>query len=485
LPIKFGSDGWRGIIGREFTLDNVARITAAVCEWWPEDKEVFAGEIYVGYDNRELSHEAAIHACRVIKLLRPEMTPMLTFAPCPSPYISWATHRMKRPLGIQITASHNPPDYNGVKLKGRHGGSLLAKEVKVIEEIANSASPPSGALPEAMSSYDQDPEEFSYEMQISKLAGVRYVPDLDPEEKGWLWIFDALSGQKLIVDQMHGSTDWYLNVLQTVTSPQRIERLRCDRDPLFGGSKPEPLEHLLPELIQRVKEANDGTVGIAFDGDGDRLAVVDETGAYLQSHEIFALLLDFLARSGYEGNKVVTTVSFSNLLGRIADSYGLATIEVPVGFKHVSEAMLAGDVLIGGEESGGAAFGHYLPERDALLMALTLLRAKGEAGVTLHEMLRDVYARFGRTSFVHEDVQLDAERAAELRVRIPSLIEITTVAGESVTGTSDKDGVKLRTGEGWVLVRASGTEPLARFYAEANSKETAQRMIEDVRSKIL
>jgi phosphomannomutase len=232
-------------------------------------------------------------------------------------------------------------------------------------------------------------------------------------------------------------------------------------------------------------DANDGTVGLAFDGDGDRLGVIDETGAYLQSHEIFALLLDFLATSKYPGAKVVTTVSFSSLLGRVAASYDLETIEVPVGFKHVAEVMLGGDVLIGGEESGGAAMGHYLPERDALLMALTLLRAKGESGVTLHEMLQGIYARFGRTEFVHVDVQLDPQSATELRARIPSLMEVDSIAGGTVISRSDMDGVKLKTADSWVLVRASGTEPLARFYAEAGSREIAQRMIEDVRSRIL
>lgn len=479
MPIEFGSDGWRGIIGQEFTLDSVARIAAAVCEWWPSDSNVRS--IWVGYDNRELSREAAIHTCRVIKSLKPELYPFLAFEPCPSPYIAWATHYFKRPIGIQITASHNPPTYNGVKLKGKHGGSLLASDVSKIEELANTVALPD-SLPDAKASFDKDPEDIQYEMDMElKFGGASQEYDEEKDEPYFAW--DATCGQSLIVDQMHGATKIYMRVLENA---HRItHRIRDSRDPTFGGSKPEPLEHLLPELIQRVKDASDGTVGIAFDGDGDRLAVVDETGTYLQSHEIFALLLDYLARNAYPGNKVVTTVSFSSLLGKIADSYGLETIEVPVGFKHVSEEMLKGGVLIGGEESGGAAFGHYLPERDALLMALTLLRAKGEAGVTLHEMLRGIYARFGRTEFVHEDVQLDAERAAELRTRIPSLMEVQTVAGESVVSNSDKDGVKLRTGEGWVLVRASGTEPLARFYAEASSKEIAQRMIADVKKRIL
>jgi phosphomannomutase len=495
LPIKFGSDGWRGIIGEDFTLDNVARIAAAVCEWWPEDKSRWNGNIFIGYDNRTLSLEAAQHAYRVIESLG-KLTPHLTWEPCPSPYISFLCAEFQRPLGIQITASHNPSDYNGVKLKGIHGGSLLPSTVKEIEDLANRID--ISDIPEPDDS-DFSPEflkfldgidspkmihsDMDYVTKMLQLSIGSYMR-VDPTRGSRTYSRKSgLKAEKLIVDRMHGSTRLYCEVLEQTHDLKQV--LRGDRDPTFGGSKPEPLEHLLPELIQRVKDANDGTVGIAFDGDGDRLAVIDETGAYLQSHEIFALLLDYLARSDYPGKRVVTTVSFSSVLGRIADSYGLETTEVPVGFKHVSEEMLKGDVLIGGEESGGAAFGHYLPERDALLMALTLLRAKGEAGVTLHEMLRDVYARFGRSEFVHVDVQLDLRSAQEFRARIPSLLEVSSLAGESVTSNSDKDGVKLRTGDGWVLVRASGTEPLARFYAEAQTRETAQRMIQDVKARLL
>ncbi|MDQ3024512.1 MAG: hypothetical protein M3R04_09050 [bacterium] len=474
MAIKFGSDGWRGIIGEDFTLDNVARITAAVCQWWPDER---ANCVTVGYDNRELSLEAAVHVCRVFELLKPDITVFFPYEPCPSPFISWATHYNNSPIGIQITASHNPPSYNGVKLKGSYGGSLVSKDVEAIERIANSISSLPAVLPETR--YEQEDDiEYEYQMQLD-YGGATLVGNSNSRP----FAYDHTCGQKLIVDQMHGATNIYLRVLGEVH--EITHRIRNFRDPTFGGSKPEPLEHLLPELIQRIKDANDGTIGLAFDGDGDRLAVIDETGAYLQSHEIFALLLDFLARSGYEGSKVVTSVSFASLPGRIAQSYGYEVIETPVGFKHVSEAMLAGGVLIGGEESGGAAFGHYLPERDALLMALTLLRAKGEAGVTLHEMLRDIYTRFGRSEFVHVDVQLDPTSAQEFRTRIPSLMEVSTLAGESVTTRSDQDGVKLRTANGWVLVRASGTEPLGRFYAEAGNKADAQRMIEDVRSKLL
>lgn len=478
MPIKFGSDGWRGIIGQDFTLDNVARIVMAICHWCPEISDHGCREIYVGYDNRELSRDAAIHACRVIKLLRPELQPYLADEPCPSPYISWVTNSLRCQIGIQITASHNPENYNGVKLKSQAGGSLLATDVQTIESLSNQFKLLPANLPDLSTSFQFDPEELQYEndMQL-KYGGAREGDD--PEDGEPIFIFDSTCGQKIVVDQMHGATNIYVRVLANV---HRIERLlRNDPDPKFGGSKPEPLPHLLTGLRDAVLAAGDGTVGLAFDGDGDRLAVVDETGAFLQSHEIFALLLDFVARSGYPGRKIVTTVSFSSLLGRIASSYGLETIEVPVGFKHVSAAMLEGDVLIAGEESGGAAFGHYLPERDALLMALILLRAKGEAGVTLHEMLRDIYARFGRTEFVHVDVALDPEQASRIRERIPALLELQSIAGERIESRSDRDGVKLRTAEGWVLVRASGTEPLARFYAEAGSKERAEAYVRSVR----
>jgi phosphomannomutase len=464
LPIKFGSDGFRGFIGGDFTYENVARIAAAVTQLYP------APAIPIGYDRRFLSDRLAVLAAKSAAQFGGN--PVVTTTPVPSPYLAFCVWRLELPVGIQVTASHNPYYYNGIKLKAGYGGSLQASEVAKVEALANEMPAP-------------EVED------LGRYASVAGLDLLSHYESTLIASAGGAPARGVLADFMHGAAAAVYGEMLPKLVPD-YACIRTSVDSMFGGSKPEPLEPLLPELIQRVKDANaaaqggaTGTVGLAFDGDGDRLAVIDETGAYLQSHEIFALLLDFLARSGYEGKRVVTTVSFSSLLGRIAERYGLETIEVPVGFKHVSEEMLKGDVLIGGEESGGAALGHYLPERDALLMALTLLRAKAEAGVTLHEMLRGIYARFGRSEFVHVDVQLDPASAHEFRARIPGLMEVGAVAGEPVTSRSDKDGVKLRTAEGWVLVRASGTEPLARFYAEAGSKEAARRMIEDVRVRLL
>jgi phosphomannomutase len=455
LTIKFGSDGFRGIIGSEYTYGAVARITQAAAAYVLEQ----AGPstvVPVGYDTRFLSYEQALRACGLLQ--QAGLRPQLLDGPTPSPYVSFAAHHTGAPVALQFTASHNPYYYNGVKLKAAYGGSVVDAVARQIEARANELD----SVPDALTTGTTERFDFSvaYSDRMAELG-------------------EAGIAAPLIVDYMHGAASrLYGQVLRQHHSVR--ETLREGTDPLFGGGKPEPLAPLLGGLTERVRTAGQGTVGLAFDGDGDRLAVIDEAGDFLQSHEIFALLLDHLARNGAMGKRVVTTVSFSSLLARIAASHGLAVTEVPVGFKHVSAEMLNGDVLIGGEESGGAALGHYLPERDALLMALTLLQARARVG-SLHELLADIYARFGRSEFVRDDVELEPGQAAHFRARLPELLGLGTLAGEGVVSTSDRDGVKLRTAMGWVLVRASGTEPLARFYAEAPEERQAQAYVRAVR----
>lgn len=458
MTIKFGSDGFRGVIGESFTREAVARIALAAAE---HVAAAGGAVVPIGYDTRFLSERFALVAAAVVQ--QAGLKPLLSAGPSPSPYISFAAHHLQAPLALQLTASHNPNYYGGVKLKASYGGSLDGAQVRAIEARANALD--AGRLPSAGSS---DAERFDltaeYQARMRQLAGPQ-------------------GGMRLVVDHMHGATaPLYLNVLSGLHDVSAV--LRSNVDPLFGGGKPEPLEPLLEDLKGGVVAAEQGTVGLAFDGDGDRLAVIDETGQYLQSHEIFALLLEHLVRSGQTGGRVVTTVSFSSLLARIAQGCGLRVTEVPVGFKHVAAEMLRGDVLIGGEESGGAAFGHYLPERDALLMALTLLRAKAQAKSTLRVMLDEIYTRHGRPHYARLDVQLTQEQHAAVRGRMGGLVGLGRLAGDTVEGVSGLDGVKLRTAVGWVLVRASGTEPLARFYAETDSEAKSQAYIEAVRNAL-
>lgn len=440
------------------------QIAAGAADWLRQSSAMTV-PIPIGHDTRFLSREAALTAADCFQ--QQGLASWVVERACPSPYLSFAARQTGAPLGIQITASHNPYFYNGVKLKGAHGGSLLTAEVNRIEAAANSAQV---TLPAAWGG--QAPPgpaglEAAYRDAVIAAAG---------------WDFDA--DASVIVDYMHGSTSGvYRDVLASLM-PLRGE-LRTQPDPYFGSGKPEPLAPNLTALTAEVTASNGEAVGIAFDGDGDRLAVVDERGRCLATHEIFCLLLEDIASTATEGAVVVTTVSFSSLVERVAHAHNLLVYEVPVGFRHVSEAMLQFDAVLGGEESGGAGYGHYLPERDALLMALRLLRYKSLQGGGIAELVDRLYSRYGRPSYLREDFSLSPHVAAQLvRERVRSLAELQELAGDEVTGLNHRDGMKIKTAAGWVLVRPSGTEPLLRTYAEAGSEAQARAYLQSALEKI-
>jgi len=456
VQIAFGSDGFRGIIGHRMTAEAVARITRGAIRFLEaRDTAGPTAAIPVGYDTRFMARRFAAQAGQILE--QAGLKPRLAGAPCPSPYLAFAVRRLKAPLGLQLTASHNPPLYGGLKLKGAHGGSLFPADADLIESLANEES--AGAVTGA-TIQDEDLPVLDvakdYRKALLKAAG---------------WPGDK--EQPLIVDFMHGAAaGLYGEVLAEAFDLDEV--LRAEPDPYFGGAKPEPVAGGLDLLQERVPYEGGGTIGLAFDGDGDRLGVVDERGRLLESHEIFCLLLEHLVKHHERTGDVVVTVSFSGLTRRVAEAHGCRVHEVPVGFKHVSRAMVELDAVMGGEESGGTGFGHFLPERDALLMALTLLHARQLADVPLSEMVEQLYATYGRPVFIHRDVPLPADADREqLRGRMEQLAGLSKLAGESVEDASTFDGVKLRTASGWVLTRLSGTEPLARIYAEGESEQQA------------
>ncbi len=232
---------------------------------------------------------------------------------------------------------------------------------------------------------------------------------------------------------------------------------------------------LLSELALRVAHDGHNTIGLAFDGDGDRLAVVDEEGCFLGPHETFSLLLEHLIKVQGRKGAVVTAVSLSAMGERVAKAHGCEVIETPVGFKHVSQAMVEHEAIIGGEESGGTALGHHLPERDGLLMALTILAAVQATGKTVHQLVAKFHEEYGHPVFIRRDVALSSGGStADITNRVRELASLEELAGEGIVGLNHRDGMKLKTEQGWVLVRPSGTEPLLRVYAEGESAEQAE-----------
>jgi phosphomannomutase len=354
-----------------------------------------------------------------------------------------------------ITASHNPPEWLGLKIKGPFGGSVEGDFTQRVErrlEAGGITVPIAGDTPrfDAMGEY---------------LAGLRSRVDTAALARGL-----AAGGLRVIVDPMHGSAAGGLNGLLGEGCP--VREIRSQRDPLFGGNPPEPLAPYLAELIAEVKAstaAGSPAVGIVFDGDGDRIAAVDENGRFCSTQLLMPLFIDHLARARGLGGSVIKTVSGSDLMRLVAEDLGRQVVEMPVGFKYIAAEMLAGEVLVGGEESGGVGFGMHLPERDALFAALLLLEALVEGGVPLGQRIDALQQRCGGASHYDRlDLRLpDMETRARLEARLAEAPP-AEVAGAAVQEVITTDGVKLRLGPShWLMLRFSGTEPLLRLYCEA------------------
>ncbi|MEZ5339487.1 MAG: hypothetical protein R3F46_14655 [bacterium] len=465
MPVSFGSDGYRGVIGHGMTAAHAVRILYGCVEWLRRHHPGCESRaIPIGYDTRFLSREFALLALDVLEARGQRC--VIAGRACPSPYLSFATKQLEAPLGVQFTASHNPWNYSGIKLKGSFGGSMLPEDVAEIEKFAN-AFDDADLGDFRLGRQTAAPLEFNLEREYA--AAIR-------QAAGW----DGDPGRELAVDYLNGTAAGiYREILRQMFSPQN--ELRTGVDPLFGGDKPEPVEEKLNELSRIVAFDGRDSLGFAFDGDGDRLAVMDEQGRFLRTHEIFCLLLEHVVRTRGVTGIVVTSVSFSGLVERVARDLQCTVLDVPVGYKNVSKAMLEYNAIIGGEESGGTGFGHYLPERDALLMAVMLLHERVLRDKPVSELVDELYEKHGRPVYIRRDYALDADYDRDAyRDAIRNLSRLESLAGDEVESLNHRDGMKLRTAEGWALARISGTEPLLRLYCEAGSEERAEAYADEL-----
>ena len=456
-PIKFGTDGWRGVLGVDITVERLLPVAAAAAQELAHraPEGCTSRTVVIGYDRRFLAPElaeaiaAAVRGC--------ELEPLLSETAVPTPACSWAVVERKALGALVITASHNPPEWLGLKIKGPFGGSVEGDFTAAVEQrlaVAGITVPIQSAL-----------ERF--DGRAEHLDGLRRKLDLAALVRG----LKAMK-LKVIVDPMHGSAAGCVPELLGADAADLVEEIRSDRDPLFGGNPPEPLAPYLSELIGAVRAstaAGTPAVGLVFDGDGDRIAAVDETGRFCSTQLLMPLLIDHLARARQLQGSVVKTVSGSDLMRLVAEGQGREVLELAVGFKYIAAEMLTGEVLIGGEESGGVGFGMHLPERDALFAAMLVLEALVEGGQPLGARLEALQQQHGGAS--HYD-RLDLRLAdMEARRRLESLLAQATpaeVAGMPVQEVITTDGIKLRMGAShWLMLRFSGTEPLLRLYCEA------------------
>ena len=461
-PIAFGTDGWRGILGVDITLDRLLPVAAAAARELAHSapEGLKSREVVIGYDRRFLAPELAEAICSAVRGCGLE--PLLSATATPTPASSWAVVERQALGALVITASHNPPEWLGLKIKGPFGGSVegdFTRRVETRLEAGGITVPIPG-----------DPQRF--DALGTYVAGLLTKVDTAALAAG----LERL-GLRVIVDPMHGSAAGVLPALlgNGARSSGVISEIRANRDPLFGGNPPEPLAPYLQELITAVTAstaAGRPAMGIVFDGDGDRIAAVDERGRFCSTQLLMPLFIDHLARARQLPGSVIKTVSGSDLMQLVAEDLGRQVLEKPVGFKYIAAEMLSGEVLVGGEESGGVGFGMHLPERDAPFAALLLIEALVEGGVPLGERIDALQQRCGgAAAYDRLDLRLPDMAARERLEAKLAAAPPSEVAGSPVLEVITTDGVKLRLGPShWLMLRFSGTEPLLRLYCEAPSQ---------------
>ena len=474
MPVHFGTDGWRAVISDTFTFANLRMVTQAIADALRADlrntgqlsAQNGGRMVVVGYDTRFMSDRFAADVARV--LAANGLTVQLSQADSPTPAISFAVREMGAAAGIMITASHNPPRYNGVKLKSAHGASASKEQCKRVEVYLTDN--------EAQS---RGPNLMEYEMAREQGLIQRFNPITNYyEHLRTLIDFDLIAEhpQHLVVDSMYGSGRGVINgILQG--SGCEVHEVRHRMNPGFGGVHPEPIRKYLNALASAISNG-EGSLGLATDGDADRIGAMDERGEFVDPHKIMALALGHLVEKRKMSGTVVRTVSTTRMLDRMATQYGLELVETPVGFNHIADLMIADNVLIGGEESGGISFKGHIPEGDGILMGLLLVEIVASTGATLSELVEDLLATYGPAHYERNDLRLKRPVNKEEMTKRLAEHAPASIGGESVSEVATTDGAKfILNDDSWLLIRPSGTEPVLRVYAEGRSPEMLQALM--------
>jgi len=463
MEIRFGTDGWRGVIAREFTFENLSVVAQSTMDWMIREGLADHG-LVIGYDRRFLSPEfartvAEVAAGNSIKVYFSE-------AAVPTPAVSWAVRELKAGAGIVITASHNPYIYNGFKLKENFGGSARPETTRLIEQII-SYNRSTGRLASSVT--------FEDALKAGKIEFCDLITGY-LRQLGHLVDLEAIRRFSIqaVADPMFGAGSGLLNRLLA------IDEINTEHNAYFGGHPPEPIGENLLELSDLMSTGR-YRVGLALDGDADRIGAVDERGDFFSSHAIFTLLLKHLVeRKGLSGS-VVKTVSSTRMIDLLSEKYGLPLHETPIGFKHICELMLEKRVLIGGEESGGLGITGHIPERDGILMGLMLLETVAATGKGLRCQLEEIMNDIGHFFYRRIDLSIGSDEKDILIQRLGSDPPVS-IAGRTVVSTNFSDGFKFVFGNGdWLLIRPSGTEPLLRLYSESSDQLMVETLLQAAR----
>ena len=455
MTIKFGTDGWRAVISETFTFGNLRLVAQAIADFVREQNNNDPSVI-IGFDTRFLSDRYAAEVARV--MAANQITSWLARADTPTPTISHSVVYKKATAGIMITASHNAPRYNGVKLKASYGGSATPAQNKRVEYLLDRNletvhGPNLMDLEDAVKQglVNKFDPAWAYYEHLSTLI------DLDVISSGEL---------RVVADGMYGSGRGAIGEV-LARGRSRVHNIRHEMNPGFGGIHPEPIAKHLGMLMSTIQGGH-WDVGLATDGDADRIGAVDARGEFVDPHRIFALVLRYLIeKRGWTG-KVVRTVSTTRMVDRIAADHGLPLVETPVGFNHIADLMVANGVLMGGEESGGISIKGHIPEGDGVLMGLLLLEVMAEAQAPLHVLVADLLDKYGPAQYARTDMKLKRPINKSDMVKLLVDSAPAAIAGVSVEEVQTVDGVKYYLDDGsWLLIRPSGTEPVLRVYAEA------------------
>jgi phosphomannomutase len=461
--IKFGTDGWRAIIAEDYTADNVRRVAEGTALWMEQRG---MKQVVIGYDCRFGGKMFAEASARVFGSYRIKV--LLADKFCSTPMVSLGVVKTKSDMGVVITASHNPAAYNGYKLKSAYGGPTIPDDIAAVEALV--PAKPLQRLPD---------------LATMRLDGL--LEDIDLEEMYFAHVVSSFdleaikaSGLKIAYDAMYGAGQ---DILPRILPDATL--LHCDFNPSFLGQAPEPILRNLAELSELMKSRDDLALGLANDGDADRIGLFDTDGNFVDSHHILLLLLSYLHKTKGMDGKVVITFSVTDKMKQMAEKYGLECEVTKIGFKYIAEIMTKEDVLVGGEESGGLAVKGHIPERDGIWIGLVILEFMAKTGKSLKDLINEVYAEVG--AFVCDRDDLHITEAQKESVITGCKENLWKNFGEyQVLDTESIDGYKFILPEhAWVMIRPSGTEPVLRVYVQASDASAARQILDTVRDTIL
>jgi phosphomannomutase len=467
IPIEFGTDGWRAVIADDYTFENLERVAQATATWLRADYGD-SPSVVIGHDTRFLGRQFAERAAQILS----EAGVHVTFADTivSTPAVSWATQAMDCDAGVVITASHNPPEYSGFKIKAHFGGPAPPEMIAAVEE---SVEPPS-ALPDAPPPFDvlkKDGNVSMNDVRSGYLNALHEALDIEAIANSDLTIaHDAMygAGQGLVTELLGDDT---------------VTPLRHEHNPHFHGVAPEPIADRLEELSATVADT-DCAAGLANDGDADRIGMVDEHGDYVSSHRILALLVKYLHEERGLSGDVVKTFSTTHMLDRMGEHYGLNVETTPIGFKHIAKKMAGGNVLVGGEESGGIAAMGHIPERDGIYIGLLIVEMMVKRGKSLSALVDELLEEFGPHYNYRDDIHIREDQKEGVLERLDAGGGLDAINGHAVSEVQTLDGFKHITDNGWLLIRPSGTEPVLRVYSEAESPEAAEALVKDASAQL-